>query len=213
MPDNVFSKPYFAQLGAEGIAYVREYLGQGEDFAQLVLSNVNIRNGTTHLNVASQEIKDALDRNHSLHQHAVSDGQRIDTEAMTTVRLEKYRQLDKERGPLVLLGIDNTIESSKKYNHFIPNLPYYVLNDDEWLFVEKISDITVWHTIDAEDLTVGYPNFEYLIPVKDLPGDPKNDHNINKDQMSQLASSVTGIIVGAYHAYAPDTSLLWLKNE
>jgi len=213
MPDKVFSKPYFAQLGNEGIAYVREHLDQGEEFAQLVLSCVDIGNGTTYLNVASQDIQDALDRHHPLYQHAIPEGHKIDAEGMATARLEKYRQLDKERGPLALLGIDNAIESSKKYGHFIPDLPYYNLSDDEWLFIEKISGIEIWHTIDTEGLTVGYPDFEYLVPVKDLPGDPNDDHALSKEQMSQLASSVTGIIVGAYHAYAPDTNLLWLKNE
>ena len=95
----------------------------------------------------------------------------------------------------------------------MPDLPYYVLNNDNWIFIEKISDITEWHTIDVQGLTVGYPNFEYLVPVKDLPGDPINDHSINNEQKPQLASSVIGIIVGAYHAYAPDTDLLWLKNK
>ena len=69
MTDKVFSKPYFAQLSDEGVAYVREHLSQGEEFAQLVLTNIDVGNGTTYLNVTSQDIQDAFYRHHPLHQH------------------------------------------------------------------------------------------------------------------------------------------------
>jgi len=206
-----FDKPYFARLDDAGIEYIRGCLEQGEEFSRLVLSEIELNDGTVYLDVSNEQIQDALNRQHPLSQHVVN-GPVKNANHPEEILLDRLRQLDKERGPLALIGEDNGIKYRNTGNRFIPDLPYYKFSEDLWLYVQNVADIKHWHSIDVTGLTIRYAENTHIIATKDLLGNPSQDHSLSSENASHLASSVMGVISGAYHAHASDTYTLWLRN-
>jgi hypothetical protein len=203
MTDITFDQPRLEPLGERGTTSVRTCLTRGVDFAELVLDNVDIQQGSVSVAVTTPAQQAALAEERDL-KWATATAEATDTKVVDSMLFAALHELDKTTGPLVVMGLDNVKDIAAK-EHSWSNLPHFKYKDT-YLYYQRVADINSEADLQVLGLTVGYINSDLVIPLQSLP----SDVDLTDETAASLASSVVGIINGAFH---DETFTLWVRND
>jgi hypothetical protein len=201
MAGNPVDKPYFEDLGDFGTNWVHECLEKGTTFAKLVQSEMNLEKGNTLIAITMREQASAIAEKQSLDWATTHGSDGVDVQRM--MLLEKLRELEKDRGSLVVVGIDDVRDiTPEKYTS--PSLPY-IKYKDLYLYWQRVSEIKSYQDFAVLEMTVRYSNNDFIVPLNDLP----HGNRLTDEEATSLAASVVAIVNSAYHG---ETFTIWVKN-
>lgn len=198
-------EPHFQEIGAEGIAWVRECLESGELLSHAVLSNINLDNGVLFLAITTDEHRIAASNHHPFGQGALTS-KVISTKLPAKLLLERLSTIEKNSNLLAIIVEDNLRDLGDPILENYQTGKRYILRD-KFLNIMDIASIqTPDDLVKLLNQSSGYPLNAFVVLAKDVP----EKGSLSVADIETLASSTNAIINFAFDG---ETYTLWLAHS